>query len=344
MCILDFKMKIESHFFKALDIETFVALDTETTGLNPDTSEIIEIGMVCVRNGKLNKRYHQLFKPQTEISRAITHLTGIRNEDCVDKPPLNEHLENIEMFLDSPWIVAHNANFDISFLQKAFGENGARFSAMVQSKILDTLEISRLLLPWMKNHKLQTLVEYFSVDMHSTHRALVDAEAVAQLFPKLLHQLTGLRLYQIDLILRILQGSNDGLKTLIKNVRSYIDTNKPVIKPHQTQYDNNILGKTNSSGDDQSELKVSEMKVEAFFKQGGIFAKTLPQYEFRKPQLELAKWAFRSLNQDLFLIAEAGTGVGKSLAYLVPVILWVMRTNGHVIIATYTKPLQKQLF
>ena len=112
-------MRMNRQTYTALDLKRYIVLDLETTGLDPDNDEILEVGMVRVESGDMCERYSQLFKPSGPIPLSITHLTGIRNEDCQNQPAFDEKATEILTFLDTEWIIMHNADFDLSFLRKA---------------------------------------------------------------------------------------------------------------------------------------------------------------------------------------------------------------------------------
>ena len=112
-------MKLSRATYKALSLETVVAFDVETTGLDSGKDEIIEAGMGWMEKGDVTRRYSQLFKPTVPIPVAVTQLTGIHEADCRDQPSLMGKLPEILKWLNSHWIVAHHAVFDLEFLQNA---------------------------------------------------------------------------------------------------------------------------------------------------------------------------------------------------------------------------------
>jgi len=331
--------------YVALSMETFVAFDLETTGLDPEEDEILEVGMVRVEQGNITERYSQLFLPSVPIPHFITQLTGITPEDCIDQPSIEEKFQDIVKFLGNEWIIAHNAIFDLSFLQKAWARFYPLSPPVGHERIMDTLELSRILFPLLPNHKLETVAEYLHAPVLPEHRALADAEAAAHIFNEILHQVLGLDGNTVQTILRILNGAHDGLRLFFERVAGMMKETqfrKPLKKAGGPV---NIIGQVRDRSYDQTKKKIDQKEITNFFKPDGVLSESLPRYEFRKPQQEMAVSVCRDFNNDSFLLAEAGTGVGKSLAYLVPAVMWITSNSGSkVIISTHTKTLQSQLF
>jgi len=337
-------MKMQHPTRQELSVESFVALDIETTGLEPERDEIIEIGMVRVNQGEPGQRYHQLFHPSVPIPRFITQITGIRQEDCENQPALEDKLEEIADFLGTDWIVAHNAAFDVAFIRKAWERAQSGSLDISWERILDTLELSRILLPWLPNHRLNTVVKHLSVPQESQHRALADAETTAQIFEELLHLALGLDSRVVSMIHRICDGASDGLRLFFERLYRFMEKHKTAGKKPKPRGPANILGSPNPREPSESVEKIEPGEIEGFFGRRGTLAAMLPGYEMRTPQMDMAQVVARAFNQEAFLVGEAGTGVGKSLAYLVPSVLWAIKNNGRVIVSTQTKTLQDQLF
>ena len=338
-------MIIDHATYDALSIETIVALDFETTGLDPDKDEILEIGMVRMEGGEIVARYSQLFAPSTSIPKIVTKLTGIAPKDCEGKPSLRGKMPEIAEFLKDSWIVAHNANFDLAFLEKAFQWFTIDSFPISKERTLDTLELSRFLLPLLPNHRLETVADFLNVASKPEHRALSDAEATALIFREFIPLILSLDPQVIKLVNRILTGVSDGLSFFFEKVGAFVEKYNSSGKIPQKKGPTNILGKhINSSGFPKSQ-SFDEKEIDIFFEPKGLLSRIMPHYESRKSQQEMAKLVSRTFHQDGFLVAEAGTGVGKSLAYLIPAVLWVMQSkNRRIIISTHTKTLQDQLF
>jgi len=338
-------MIINSATYDALSIGTVVALDFETTGFDPDKDEILEVGMVRMERGEIVARYSQLFNPSVSIPKVVTKLTGIKPEDCSNKPLLKEKLPEITEFLKNSWVVAHNADFDLAFLKKAFQQFTSDPFPISPERVLDTLELSQFLLPMLPNHRLETVADFLNIASKPEHRALCDAEATVLIFRDFIPMILSLDIQVIKLVNRILTDGFDGLSFFFERVAAFVGKYNSGGAILQKKGPPNILGKPVSSYAASKVRSFNEKEIDIFFEPGGLLSKIMPRYESRKPQQEMARLVGRTFHQDGFLVAEAGTGVGKSLAYLIPAVLWIMQgKDRRVIISTHTKTLQDQLF
>jgi ATP-dependent DNA helicase DinG len=338
-------MKLSRSTYHALSLETVVVFDLETTGLDPEKDEILEIGVVRVKSSGETERYTQLFRPSVPIPPAITQITGIHPEECQNQPTLESCFQDITgFFKGSEWIVAHNASFDLAFLRKAW----SRFSEAEppsRTRILDTVELSRLLYPWLHNHRLGTVAVHLKAPVSPSHRALADAEATAWIFQECVREILGLDHRVIQDVLRILSGAADGLRLLFEKAAGLMENTPPGKVRKRSGLPVNILGREPETESGDGEVLLEEEKLTAFFKEGGSLSGSLQQFEYRKPQNEMALAVGRAFNQKAFLLAEAGTGVGKSMAYLVPAVQWTQNNRkSKAVVSTHTKTLQDQLF
>lgn len=162
-------------------IKNYVALDLETTGLNPATDRIIEIGMARVSDGRVVQTYAQLIHPDRPVSERITELTGITEEMLRNQPTIAEVIDDIIAFIADGPILGHNIIFDYSFLKKAAVNAGK----VIPSLGIDTLKIARRVLPEIEHKRLDFLCEHFSIDTGHSHRALDDAISASCLFEKM---------------------------------------------------------------------------------------------------------------------------------------------------------------
>lgn len=175
--------------------DTFVVFDIETTGLSKETESITEIGAVKVVDGKIIDRFSTFVNPERPIPAEITKLTGITNEMVADAPVITEILPKFLEFCQDAVLVAHNANFDTGFIRL----NAERKCGIeVKNTVLDTLELSRALLPELKKHKLDIICEQLGVSLEGHHRAVNDAEATAEVFLKFIDMLVEKEIYKVD--------------------------------------------------------------------------------------------------------------------------------------------------
>lgn len=158
----------------------FVAIDVETTGLSPLYNELIEISAIKYEGAKKVDTFSTLIKPKKEISRTITNITGITNKMVENSPIVEEVMPKLVEFIGDSPIVAHNANFDYSFLQN---NSNRSFS---KNKVIDTVAISKKMLPNLPNHKLNTVARCIGIQEEGFHRAEFDCECCAQIYIKYL--------------------------------------------------------------------------------------------------------------------------------------------------------------
>lgn len=163
--------------------EDFVALDLETTGLDPEWDSIIEIGMVRVRHGEVAVEYSTLVNPGMEIDEFITELTGITNDMLAAAPALPEVLPAARDFLGDDIILGHNINFDINFIYDNCEYQGLK---PISNGYIDTMRISRRVLPDMKHHRLEDIVNALGIDHAQAHRAIGDCHATIDCYKALL--------------------------------------------------------------------------------------------------------------------------------------------------------------
>jgi DNA polymerase-3 subunit alpha (Gram-positive type) len=166
----------------------FVVFDLETTGAKAPPCRITEIGAFRVSRGTITEKFHTLVNPETPIPPFITSLTGIDHEMVKDAPVFADVADALLDFLGDSVLVAHNASFDMRFLNhevsRVYGEY------RVANPCLCTVQLSRKLLPHIENHKLKTVAEYYSISLVNHHRASDDAKATAEIFVNLLDLLT----------------------------------------------------------------------------------------------------------------------------------------------------------
>ena len=165
----------------------FVVFDLETTGAKAPPCRVTEIGAYRVRNGKVAEEFHTLINPESWIPPFITSLTGISDEMVRDAPVFRDVASQFLEFIGDSVLVAHNAHFDMSFLNHEIGRVYEDYRLWNPS--LCTVQLSRKLLPNIENHKLNTVADYFSIELLNHHRASDDARATAHIFVNLLNDL-----------------------------------------------------------------------------------------------------------------------------------------------------------
>lgn len=151
-----------------------VFLDIETTGGSPSYSRITEIGALRVENNEIVGKFSQLINPEEPVPTFITNLTGITNEMLWEAPLFKGIADDLELFLDGALFIAHNVNFDYSFIKMEFERIGQKFSMDRAC----TARLSKRLYPEHKSHALDRIIERMQLEVKSRHRAYDDAEVL----------------------------------------------------------------------------------------------------------------------------------------------------------------------
>lgn len=174
---------------KTLLEETYVVFDLETTGLYPNSGDtIIEIGAVKIKNGTIIDRYDELIKPDKILSEEIIGITGINNEMLKGKRNEEEGVKSFMEWVGDAPMVAHNAKFDISFIELAYIKYNF---GVFKNTVIDTLGLSRYLESKERYHNLATLVKRYEIpwDEDKHHRADYDSQGTALIFTKMIKKL-----------------------------------------------------------------------------------------------------------------------------------------------------------
>lgn len=324
--------------------QTFVVLDLETTGNAPrQGARIIQIGAVKVEGGKVTDRFSTFVDPFCDIPPFITELTGITDEDVSGAPAFIDVAEDLLKFMDGSGFVAHNVPFDKGFLKAQLEMEGLQFPSTVQ---FDTVEMSRVLLPKQESYKLSELTSSLDMEHERPHQADSDAEMTAELFLFLLHKLHHLPLITLQTLSQITKGLKSDWSAIFQPlIHKKITTSH--VEDDGVEVFRQLAIKKVVQKDDQ---KPEEVKIKAFtesnneiFGEIGTFAKAFASFEERPGQRQMMTEVYDAFNDHAHALIEAGTGTGKSMAYLVPSAYYAKTIKKPVVISTYTIPLQEQL-
>lgn len=311
-----------------------VAFDLETTGLDVETDVIIEIGAVRLREGEVIDEFSSLVNPGFMISAEVSFLTGIEQDDVDGAPSIKDVLPKFENFVGDAPLIAHNIAFDISFLRK--------HKILTNNLPLDTYELAALLLPTIPRYNLSSLTEYFEISLEHAHRALDDARATAYLYWHLWQKASKLPAALLSEITRygsqFQWDAGEVFKAALQHQQGSPDQNQPLIQPAFAKPEpvEPLIQENNLRPLDPE-------TVDQLIGESGKLNDILPDYEIRPQQQRMAHEIAHAFSNSKHLIIEAGTGTGKSLAYLVPVALWATQNQQRVVISTNTTNLQEQL-
>ncbi len=211
-----------------LDIPaSFVVFDLETTGLNPFTDEIIEIGAVKVIDHHVVDTFSMLVRPKSIISSFITNLTGITNEMVKDVSPIEEVLPLFLAFVDDFVLVGHNVPFDVNFIHNASIQ---LFQKPFGNDFVDTLRLSRILLKQLYRHKLGEIANYYGMDTTGSHRSLKDVEMTLAIFYQLQEEILN-QYGSFSAFLKIHSYGSLPSRSIV-NTKSTFDSTHPFYQKH----------------------------------------------------------------------------------------------------------------
>ncbi len=163
---------------------SYIALDIETTGLNPKKDKIIEIGALRIRDNAVEARFHSLIYPGRELNESITALTGITDEMVAQRPEIQEMIGTVVDFCQELPLLGHRILFDYSFLKRAAVNQGIRW----EQKGIDTLKLCRRFMPKEESKTLANACRFYQIKAENCHRAMWDAYAAHVLYQKLANQ------------------------------------------------------------------------------------------------------------------------------------------------------------
>jgi predicted DnaQ family exonuclease/DinG family helicase len=327
----------------------YVALDLETTGLRPERDAIIEIGAVKFRENEVLETWSSLVNPQRPIPHKITQLTGITQVEADQAPTLSSVISPLRSFVKDYPIVGHNVPFDLGFLK--------RYNLFLDNSAIDTFELASILLPHAARYSLGTLADALGITFPTRHRALDDALATKDLFLRLLQQASQLDLSVIREINRLAARSDWSLKSIFQD----LERNK-VRFAFSGSIGQQLMAKGALNGEGSMGLLFTQEEKEkplqlraerqlldvdslaSMLEEGGDFSFKFPGYEYRPQQVEMLRAVAEAFNGRQHLLVEAGTGTGKSIAYLLPAAYFAVQNGERMVISTNTINLQDQLF
>ena len=344
-----------------LGLGEFIALDLETTGLDSSKEHIIEIGATKFVDGEPQDRFNSLVLPSIRIPKFITDLTGISNDDVKDAPEVEDILPEFIEYCGNYPLVAHNSPFDMGFLRVWAAKINATAAlsarkpdSYFKNDVYDTSLLSRIFFWWVTNHKLITMADYFKLDPSDAHRASSDAERSGLLFLNIIDRMYDSSYQTLSSLAKLFQGTNNSAGKIFEKLTKLIESaevneGSELLPNHEHVLGDNVIGKSMPvQFETAPKLNLIDPKeVKAKFEVGGVLSHDLKGYEERPQQENMAFAVADAFNSEKFLAIEAGTGVGKTLGYLVPSIMWAYENRSgaqRVVISTRTKNLQDQLF
>lgn len=314
-----------------------IVLDTETTGLSCAENELIEISAVRLRGREVVDRFDTFVHPNGLIPPEITELTSITNADVAHAPRAEEAVAALEEFVQGCPVIAHNATFDRSFIESVKG--GVRVSDIW----IDSLALSRIALPRLSSHKLATMAELFGCAAVS-HRASDDVEALCGVWRILLCALTDLP----GGLMRLLADMHPDVRWPYRPIFSFLAGERQgetfSLEAARAQVMQADAEPDHIDADELPGLTMPRRdEIELRYAPGGLVNDMYASYEPRAEQIVMASEVRDAFATSTHRVIEAGTGVGKSIAYLVPAAEAAKRNKITVGIATKSNNLTDQL-
>lgn len=320
-----------------------VSLDIETTGLDPNNESIIEIGMVKFSESRVVAEYSKLVNPRKPISNFITNLTGITNSMVMHMPYLVDLLSEVQDFVGDAIVLGQNIGFDLSFFYKV--------RALRDNPSIDTYELASVLLPSAPRYNLGALSKYLGVVQTTAHRALDDAHATMDVYNRLKLKLDELPINLVAEIVRQAEGLDWKGElpfrwALQKMMQAGIQPKKGKHESLLEVFDQRTSPRPVRVQPLEPKETIQPLDTQALaatLEPGGAFSKHITEFEHRSQQVQVLKAVSENFSKGNHLLVEAGTGTGKSLAYLIPSAYWALQNGERVVISTNTIALQDQL-
>ncbi|WP_164984951.1 ATP-dependent DNA helicase DinG [Ammoniphilus sp. CFH 90114] len=322
----------------------FLVVDFETTGnKSKDGDRIIQIGAVLIENREIISQFSTLINPGIPIPAFIQQLTQINDQMVEEAPVIEEVLPELLKILDGSVFVAHNVFFDLGFLQHALADHGY---LTYSGPIIDTVELSRLLLPNQSGYKLSDLSTELDIEHETPHQADSDAMATAHIFLSLLDKLDRLPYLVLQRLTDLTKGFSSDVPELLGHIehRRLLEGRLEEEGQEIETYRQLALRNRNPFHVDRYEAGLTYEYEEFLQLLQNKLQEEFEQFEWRVAQQEMMVQVFHAFSQSRHALIEAGTGTGKSLAYLIPSLYWAKKTGDKVVVSTHTIQLQEQLY
>ncbi len=320
-------------------MQTLVALDLETTGLDPERDGIIEIGAVRFTGERVEDQFQTLINPGRPLPAFITQLTGITDDMLAGAPRLTQVLSELESFVGDHTVLGHSVNFDLGFLQQK--------GLFHYNQAIDTYDLAAVMLPTAARYDLSSLASALGVPLRDSHRAFDDAEATMGVFQQLFARALDLPRNVVEEVCRLGADIHWGAGWIFEEVLAaqkrlgLSDGGEPVWEPAASFDGPEIEYAPLEPYAEPVALDVEE--IAAVLEPGGLFAQSFPGYENRPQQVSMLRAVTEAISSSRHLLVEAGTGIGKSMAYLLPAFEWARLNGQRVVVSTNTINLQDQL-
>ncbi|MBX3046407.1 MAG: 3'-5' exoribonuclease [Anaerolineales bacterium] len=326
---------------------SIVALDIESTGIDSQKDAIIEIGAVRFDGARIEGEWHSLINPGRRIPPFITQLTGINDNMVRQAPSMRDVAESLAAFVGEAPILGQRIAFDLSFLR--------RHNLFRYNDSLDTYDIAAVMMPGAGRYNLGALGQQLNVAHPATHRALDDAKVTQAVYARLYERMLQMPIELLAEIARMAESQAWGGELAFRYALRERSAESPpagsgswgasgpiFTRPPRTA-GTRSQGARGRSGEPEEPKPLDLEEATALLQPGGALANNFESFEHRSQQVEMLRAVGDALGQGHHLLVEAGTGTGKSMAYLLPAALFAKHNDTRVVISTNTINLQDQL-
>src|SRR5687767_13969647 len=318
-------------------MQSIVAIDIESTGLSEERDAIIEIGAVKFKGHRVEAEWTSLINPGRHIPEFISGLTGISDVEVRNAPSYRIIAQDLENFVGDAPVVGHNVRFDLGFLQKA--------GILQYNEVVDTYELASVLMPTASRYNLGSLGKQLGILLPATHRALDDARVTMAAFNRLFEMARELPLELLADIVRLSEPLEWDAGWLFQEVlqakaKEGVQSKRAKKKDVGTWFDDSKFPPLMNP---ENPIPLDVDEIASVLEYGGPFSQFFNSFEQRPEQVDMLRAVTNALSYGNHLMVEAGTGVGKSFAYLVPATLYAKQNNTRVVVSTNTINLQDQL-
>ncbi|MDQ6691156.1 MAG: exonuclease domain-containing protein, partial [Candidatus Dormibacteraeota bacterium] len=305
----------------------YVAIDLETTGLDPLRDRLIEVGAVVFSSAGVTLTLDRLVDPGRSVPDAVLRLTGIRPNELRGAAAATAALADLADLMRDREPIGHGATLDVDFLTAAGVWPPGR-------EIIDTLHLARILLPNSPSHSLPSLAAELGLEQPRPHRAFDDADATRQLFTRLCEIAGALDERLKESMLALVAPYDWAVARVFADALTASNPAADMLSAGRARRGTPALRPT---------VPWDIEAIGGLLLPEGPLATAFPGYEHRESQLQMLLAVAQIFERGGSLVVEAGTGTGKSIAYLIPAIARALAKGEKVIISTATHTLQEQL-
>ncbi|MBI2953160.1 MAG: DEAD/DEAH box helicase family protein [Chloroflexi bacterium] len=329
--------------------QIYVSIDMEMTSARPENQEILEIAAVKFRGTEVLDSWSTLVNPRCSIPYSIQMLTGIKQEDVNRAPALAEVIGDFLKFVKNYPLIAHSVAADVTCLD--------RKGVHLDNQQIDTFELACILLPHLASYSLESVATYLNVSFRKTHRAADDALTQKEVLVALVRRAEELDLSIVQEINRLVAPTTWQMKEIFREIerrKSFSAFGGSSIRQQlaaKSGLEVAALDLAFVAEEPEEPLvpaskrrPIDKLALKSMLGPDGLFSQKFDRYEHRPQQVQMMEAVADAFDNGENLIVEAGTGTGKSVAYLLPAAHFAVQNSERVVVSTNTINLQDQLF